>query len=202
MNAAQPAPRPQRPATDGLVLAGGLGRRMGGLDKGLQTFRGELLVRHALQRLAPQVDRVMVNANRHPADYAALGVPVWPDAWPGFAGPLAGFLTGLTRLQGEWLVTVPCDCPAFPEDLVERLAAADAPVAVPLSVAADGHEQLQPVFCRMHRSVADSVRDCLARGEHRVEHWLLRHAAARVRFDRPGDSAAFFNANTPQDLLR
>src|SRR6476661_9914986 len=106
----------------GLILAGGRGSRMGGVDKGLQNFRGMPLALQTLMRLQPQVSDVLVNANRNLAAYEALGVPVWPDALPDFAGPLAGFLTGLERCETPWLATVPCDTPLFPPDLVARLA--------------------------------------------------------------------------------
>src|SRR3954447_11955988 len=108
----------------GLILAGGRGSRMGGVDKGLQSHRGMPLAMHAVLRLAPQIGELMINANRNLGAYEALGVPVWPDSLPDYAGPLAGFLTGLERCETPYLVTVPCDTPQFPEDLVARLAAA------------------------------------------------------------------------------
>src|SRR5690349_8508914 len=114
----------ERDAITGLVLAGGRGARMGGLDKGLQSHRGTPLALHALLRLAPQVGEVMVNANRNLGAYEAMGAAVWPDSIPDYAGPLAGFLTGLEHCETPYLVTVPCDSPCFPTDLVERLAAA------------------------------------------------------------------------------
>ena len=98
----------------GLVLAGGRGSRMGGVDKGLQAYRGMPLAMHALLRLGPQVGEMMVNANRNLAAYESLGVPVWPDALPDYPGPLAGFLTGLERCTTPFLATVPCDSPHFP----------------------------------------------------------------------------------------
>src|SRR5262245_31021284 len=112
-----------REVVSGLVLAGGRATRMGGGDQGLQLLEGEALVQHALRRLAPQVRPLMINANRNLETYAALGVPVWPDADADFAGPLAGFLAGLTHCETDWLATVPCDTPGFPLDLVERLRA-------------------------------------------------------------------------------
>ena len=108
----------------GLVLAGGRGSRMGGVDKGLQSYHGVPLALHALLRLAPQVGSAMINANRNLAAYESFGVPVWPDALPDFAGPLAGFLAGLEHCETPYLVTLPCDSPLFPEDLVARLAQA------------------------------------------------------------------------------
>ena len=106
----------------GLILAGGRGARMGGVDKGLQNHLGTPLALHALLRLGPQVGEIMINANRNLGAYESMGVPVWPDSLPDYAGPLAGFLTGLERCETPYLVTVPCDSPRFPLDLVERLA--------------------------------------------------------------------------------
>src|SRR3989344_952954 len=118
----------------GIVLAGGRGSRMGGVDKGLQNFRGLPLALHTLMRLQMQTGATMVNANRNPAAYEAFGAPVWPDVLRGYAGPPAGFLTGLERCETPWLLTVPCDTPLFPLDLAQRLAAAaeaqDADIAM------------------------------------------------------------------------
>ena len=121
----------------GLVLAGGRGSRMGGVDKGLQSFQGTTLAQHAFARLAPQVSSMMINANRNLAVYQDFGVPVWPDDPADFAGPLAGILAGLAHCSTAYLLTVPCDTPNFPLDLGARLAegliAADADIAVAYS---------------------------------------------------------------------
>jgi len=189
----------------GLVLAGGQGRRMGGLDKGLQRYGDTTLARHALQRLAPQVGRTMLSANRHLADYAALGVPVWPDALPGlpdYSGPLAGFLAGLDHCKTPWLATVPCDTPHFPVDLVARLADALEAAGAELAVAAtrDGDSlRLQPTFCLMHAGVKDSLRQYLQSGERRISTWTAQRHRVEVVFDEPD---AFANANTLDDLDR
>src|SRR5690606_31030668 len=108
----------------GLILAGGRGSRMGGTDKGLQQLHGIPMALHALLRLAPQVGSVMINANRNLAAYESMGAPVWPDHSPDFAGPLAGIAVGLERCETPYLVTVPCDTPMFPDDMVPRLATA------------------------------------------------------------------------------
>src|SRR6218665_3131966 len=121
------AARPPMAATDditGLVLCGGRGLRMGGVDKGLQRFLGLPLALHQLLRLQRQTGACMINANRHLAAYESFGVPVWPDGLAGHAGPLAGFLAGLEHCRTRWLLTVPCDTPLFPPDLATRLAAA------------------------------------------------------------------------------
>ena len=144
----------------GLILAGGRGSRMGGVDKGLQTWRGMALATHALMRLAPQVGEVMVNANRNLGAYESMGIPVWPDTLPDYAGPLAGFLTGLERCETPYLVSVPCDSPLFPLDLVARLAAALEAEGAEIAMAAtleNGMLQVQPVFCLMKARAASML---------------------------------------------
>ena len=144
----------------GLILAGGRGSRMGGVDKGLQTHLGLPLAMQALLRLQPQVGALMINANRNLAAYESMGVPVWPDALADYPGPLAGFLAGLERCETAYLVTVPCDTPNFPTDLVERLAAAlvaeDAEIAM-AATREDGQLQVQPVFCLMAATLMESL---------------------------------------------
>jgi len=184
-------------SVSGLVLAGGRALRMGGVDKGLQPYRGRPLVDHAIGRLAPQVAHVLVSANRNAADYARRAVHVLADASPDFPGPLAGMLAGLRAARTPWLAVVPCDSPLLPLDLVARLdggrGASDAAVVE----RADG--KLEPVCCLLSTALADDLAGTLARGDRKVEAWLLRHAA-RVRFDAPGDDAAFANFNTLADL--
>ncbi|MET0334406.1 MAG: molybdenum cofactor guanylyltransferase MobA [Rhizobacter sp.] len=182
----------------GLVLAGGQGSRLGGIDKGLQTYRGQPLALHALQRLAPQVGRVMISANRNLDVYAGWGSPVWPDPaeLTGYQGPLAGVLAGLQHGETDWLVTVPCDCPAFPEQLVQRLAEAVQAHQADIAMAATP-AGLEPAFCLMRRSVEDSLRRYLQTGQRKVERWTSQLRRVEVLFEDP---AAFFNINTPDDL--
>ena len=192
-------------AVTGLVLAGGRGSRMGGIDKGLQPFRGQPLVQHAIARLRPQVGALMVNANRNLPDYQRLGVPVHPDALPDFPGPLAGFLAGLAHCRTEWLVTVPCDTPLFPLDLVARLGQAAARESADIAMAAapeeDGILHPQPVFCLLRRSLLDSLAEFTGAGGRKIDAWTARHRTVTVPFDAPGDAAqAFFNVNTLAQL--
>jgi molybdopterin-guanine dinucleotide biosynthesis protein A len=151
-------------------------------------------------RLSVQVGHVMINANRNLGAYESMGVPVWPDALPDFAGPLAGFLAGLEHCETGWLMTVPCDTPRFPEDLVKRLAdaadAAGADVAMPITEE-DGRPQVQPVFCLMKASLLESLVRFTAEGGSKIAQWTAQHRCVEVPFD---DAAAFFNANTLADL--
>lgn len=186
----------------GLVLAGGRGSRMGGVDKGLQNWAGVPLALHALSRLQPQVGQSMVNANRNLGAYEAMGVPVRPDALPDHPGPLAGFLAGLEHCSTPYLVTVPCDSPLFPQDLVARLAAglvaADAEIALAATVE-QGQTRLQPVFCLMKASLLGSLVEFMQSGQRKIERWTAGHRCATVLFE---DVGAFANANTPDELRR
>ena len=186
----------------GLILAGGRGSRMGGVDKGLQNYQGLPLALHALMRLQPQVGSVMVNANRNLGAYESFGVPVWPDADSDFPGPLAGFLAGLTHCSTPWLVTVPCDTPNFPADLAARLAEAlvreDAEIAMAATLE-DGRVQVQPVFCLMAASLMESLVAFTQSGQRKIDKWTGQHRCATVVFD---DADAFFNANTLDELQR
>jgi molybdopterin-guanine dinucleotide biosynthesis protein A len=184
----------------GLVLAGGRGSRMGGVDKGLQQHGGMPLVMHALTRLGHQVGQVMINANRNLGAYESFGVPVWPDAVPDYAGPLAGFQVGLEHCETPWLVTVPCDSPLFPDDLVARLAAAvvehDAEIAM-AATREDGVLQVQPVFCLLKTELLESLVKFTQSGQRKIDKWTALHRCIEVPFD---DAHAFANANTPDEL--
>ena len=191
----------------GLILAGGRGSRMGGVDKGLQNFNGVPLALHTQLRLSPQVGELLINANRNLAAYESFGVPVWPDAASlgDFAGPLAGFLTGLERCETAFMMTVPCDTPLFPHDLVLRLAAAleaeDADIAMAAAREEDGQLRAQPVFCLMHSELLESVVRFTQSGGRKIDAWTALHKTVLVPFDLPGDDPkAFFNANTLAEL--
>ena len=184
----------------GLILAGGRGSRMGGVDKGLQNHHGVPLALHALMRLGPQVGEVMINANRNLGAYEAFGAPVWPDALPDFAGPLAGFLAGLEQCATPYLVTVPCDSPLFPLDLVARLSTALLQQGAEIAIAAtleDGVHRAQPVFCLMKTEVMESLVRFTHDGQRKIDRWTALHRCVEVLFD---DHGAFANANTPAEL--
>ncbi|KQW38095.1 molybdenum cofactor guanylyltransferase MobA [Rhizobacter sp. Root404] len=184
----------------GLILAGGRGSRMGGVDKGLQNHHGVPLAMHALLRLSPQVGEILINANRNLGAYESMGVPVWPDTLSDYAGPLAGFLTGLERCETPYLVTVPCDSPLFPTNLVARLAQAlesdDAEIAMAATLE-DGVLQVQPVFCLMKSDVLESLVRFTQSGQRKIDKWTATLRCVEVPF---GDPQAFANANTPDEL--
>jgi len=187
-------------AITGLILAGGRGTRMGGVDKGLQPYHGLPLAQHALNRLTPQVRSVMINANRNVQDYAAMGVPVWGDDLPDFPGPLAGMLAGLEHCSTPYLVTVPCDSPHFPADLVARLAAGLAENDDDMATAytREGDKLFpQPVFCLMKVSLRERLRAFILNGERKTGAWPRSQRNAQVCFE---DDAAFININTVDEL--
>ena len=181
----------------GLVLAGGQGSRMGGVDKGLQAFRGRPMVAHVLERLAPQVGAILVNANRNVEQYAAFGHRVIADEIAGFAGPLAGFERGLAHAATPLVATVPCDSPFLPLDLVARLRAALEAHAAMLAVAKTG-EQPHPVFTLMRREVHGSLREFLGSGQRKIDRWYASLAVVEVAFD--DEAEAFLNINTREEL--
>ncbi len=186
-----------RATVSGIVLAGGQGSRMGGIDKGLQAFRGKPMVEHVIERLGPQVDELLINANRNPGDYARFGYRVIADEIPGFAGPLAGFERGLAHAMGELVVTVPCDSPFLPADLVSRLHAALVKADAQIAVAKTG-DQAHPVFCLMQRSVAGSLREFLGSGQRKIDKWYAALRLEEVPFD--DEAEAFLNINTREEL--
>lgn len=189
-------------AVTGLILAGGRGTRMGSVDKGLQPFRGMPMAMHVLYRLQPQVDAVLVNANQNLAAYEAFGVPVWPDALDGFAGPLAGLQTGLMHCETPYLVTAPCDSPMLPIDLVARLAAGlqSNQAEVALAVTGSGDNlQPHPVFCLVRTTVLPSLSAYLQAGGRKVDTWFATLTMTHVHFT---DDNAFRNINTLEELQR
>lgn len=182
----------------GLILAGGRGTRMHGSDKGLLPLRGVPLIGHVIARLRPQVQTLLVNANRNQAAYAEFGLPVVADTLAGHQGPLAGIAAGLAASRTEWVLTAPCDTPFLPHDLVRRLATAAAAQACPAAVV-HAAGSLQPLSCLLHRSLLPDLLGYLERGGRKARDWLARHDASHVHFE---DGAAFMNINAPDTLAR
>jgi molybdopterin-guanine dinucleotide biosynthesis protein A len=184
----------------GLILAGGRGSRMGSIDKGLAMLGDKPMVQHVIQRLQPQVQRLLINANQNLETYAAFGTPVWPDAMPDFAGPLAGLQTGLMHCETPYLVTAPCDSPFLPPDLVKRLAAALQAEDADLAVAVTGEgetRQPHPVFSLAKVSLLPHLTEFLQSGGRKVDRWYASLRVAQVHF---ADEAAFRNINTLAEL--
>jgi len=191
-----------RDAITGVVLAGGLGRRMSadgqGLDKGLQPFRGRPMAAHVLARLAPQVGLIAVNANRELDAWRAFGHPVFEDRIGGFAGPLAGLHAAMCFARTPWIVTAPCDSPFLPPDLVARLASAALAQCAQVAVARTG-EQPPPVFALAQRALLGHLEAFLATGRRRIDAWYAPLRVVEVDFE---DEQAFVNINTVDDLRR
>lgn len=181
----------------GIVLAGGMGRRMGGVDKGLVAFQGKPLVAHVLERLKPQVDELLVNANREIGTYEKFGFPVIQDAIGGFAGPLAGLHTGMTAATHELVATAPCDSPFLPADLVARLKNALDAHHADLAVAKTG-DQPHPVFCLCRKSLLPGLTKFLESGGRKIDTWYASVKTVEVAFD--DEEQAFANINTPEEL--
>jgi len=181
----------------GLILAGGKGSRMGGVDKGLQAFRGKRLVDHVYERLAPQVGGIIINANQNQEEYRTFGVRVVSDAIGGFAGPLAGLHAGLSVSKRPFLASVPCDSPFLPEDLIARLYARIDETGAELAVAKTG-DQPHPVFSLMRRGVLDHLADFLKGGGRKIDAWYATLNVVEVLFD--DEAEAFSNINTREEL--
>lgn len=181
----------------GVILAGGQGKRMGGVDKGLQDLHGRPMVQWVIDRLAPQVAYLLINANRNLERYAEFGYPVIADVIPDYAGPLAGIQMALTHATTPLVAIVPCDSPSLPGDLVARLARALQENGADLAVART-IERTQPVFCLTRRSLLPQLNDYLACGNRQVIGWHALLKTCDVLFD--GSTGAFSNLNTVQAL--
>jgi molybdopterin-guanine dinucleotide biosynthesis protein A len=181
----------------GVILAGGLGRRMGGADKGLLELCGRPLAAWVAERLAPQVDELLISANRNGERYAALGHRVVGDRIPGFAGPLAGLHAALAAAAHPLVVTAPCDSPFLPADLVFRLFSGLTATGAEVAVARTG-ERVHPVFCLCRRGVLPQLANYLASGERRMAGWYATLKVAEIAFD--DEAEAFANINSRDEL--
>jgi molybdopterin-guanine dinucleotide biosynthesis protein A len=184
-------------AITGVILAGGQGRRMGGVDKGLRALRGKAMVEWVIERFAPQVDEVLINANQNLDVYARFGHRVIPDEIGGFAGPLAGLQRGLSESSHPLVATSPCDTPFLPADLVTRLHAALQADNAQLAVARTG-DQPHPVFCVCRRDVLPHLTAFLLAGGRKIDTWYATLKVVEVAFD--DQAGAFSNINTQAEL--
>lgn len=184
-------------AVTGIVLAGGQGRRMGGVDKGLKLLRGRPLIAWVLERFAPQVDEILINANRNQEQYGQFGYRVVPDEIGGFAGPLAGLHRGLTEASHPLVVTVPCDSPFLPQDLVQRLRTRLEQEHAQLAVAKT-LDQAHPVFCLCRKHLLAHLTAFLDSGGRKIDAWYATLKVVEVSFD--DEAEAFSNINTPDEL--
>lgn len=185
------------PSVTGVILAGGQARRMGGADKGLMLYQQQPMVHYAIQAMQPQVDTLIINANRHIDQYQSFGYPVTQDSIEGFHGPLAGMLTAMEQVETDFILTAPCDCPSISKQLRQRMMETLLLTQSDVAVASDG-DRLQPVFCLIPTRLKDSLNSFLEQGERKIDRWLAQHKMAEVDFsDQP---ETFVNFNHPEDL--
>lgn len=181
----------------GIVLAGGQGKRMGGADKGLVEFNDQPMIKHVLQRLAPQVNEILINANREIDRYQQLGYRVITDEIGGFAGPLAGLHAGMLHAQHPYILTAPCDSPLLPSSLAKRLMNALIERDADIAVAKTG-KQAHPVFCLCRRSLLPNLEQFLQQGERKMADWIAQLDSTEVSFT--DQAQAFANINTREEL--
>jgi molybdenum cofactor guanylyltransferase len=184
-------------AVSAIIIAGGRGSRMNGLNKGLVKLQQESLIQHVINRLTPQVDEILINANREIAQYEAFNLPILQDENPEFIGPLAGFSLGLQHGKHDYLLATPCDSPLIPADLVSRLMQSLVKENADIAVAKSGGH-VHPVFCLMTKSVLPSLTAFIAQGNRKVSLWQKSLAYTEVIFDDCDD--AFVNVNTVEEL--
>jgi molybdopterin-guanine dinucleotide biosynthesis protein A len=188
----------RRDAVAGLILAGGRARRMGGEDKGLISLAGRPMVEHVLERIRPQVDDVLINANRNAERYGRYGHRVIPDVIGDYSGPLAGMLTAMMVVEHPWLAVVPCDSPLLPHDLVDRLYQSVLAESAEIAVAHDGH-RLQPVIALLGCSLLPHLRAFVEQGGRKIDTWYAQHRM--IATDLSDHPEAFVNINTPEERL-
>ena len=185
----------------GLILAGGRAQRMGGIDKGLIPFHDKPLIEFAIARLKPQVQTLVINANRNITQYASYGYPVIMDETLDFSGPLAGYSVGLKACKTPYLLTSPCDSPLLPSNLAELLSAemdrGDFQLVYASSKEANGKLWAQPVFCLMRSDLQDVLLSFLQKGDLKIDRWFKELRSSTVIFDDP---QVFANVNTPEEL--
>ena len=182
-----------------VILAGGMGRRMGGQDKGQIKLNDQPLIEYVIDAIRPQVATIIINANRHHDFYAQYGYPVLGDQLEDYQGPLAGFSVGMRAATTAYIVTVPCDGPLLAPDLVARLISALQAKNADLAVAHDG-QRLQPVYALLPVNLAGSLDAFLADGQRKIDRWYVQHRMAMADFSDAAQT--FLNVNTPEDRQR
>ncbi len=182
-----------------VILAGGRGKRMGGKDKGLVELNGAPLIEHVISAVSPQAGQLVINANRNIEEYRRYGFPVVSDTMADYQGPLAGFASTMAAADTDYIVTIPCDSPLLPADLVQRLVDALQNENAELAVAHDG-QRLQPVFALMRVSLLPSLLGFLQRGDRKIDLWYAQHKMAKADFSDIPET--FLNVNTPADQQR
>lgn len=191
--------QPSRLSITAVILAGGKARRMGGQDKGLVELAGRPLIEHVITRIEPQVGQILINANRNTEQYARYGYPVVSDSLSDFQGPLAGFLAAMQQVESEFIVTIPCDGPCLPDDLVSRLYNALQAAQAEIAVAHDGN-RMQPVYALISTRLQPSLEAFLASGERKIDWWYERHNTVTADFSDAPDT--FLNINTLEERDR
>lgn len=182
-----------------VILAGGLARRMGGVDKGLVELAGQPMIRYTLDTLRPLVDSIVINANRNLEQYQQFGVPVVSDTLSGHQGPLAGLSAGMDELQSDYIVMCPCDSPFLQAELIQALVGGCIESNADIAVPHDG-DRLQPVFCVVQRRVEASLSDFLKAGERKIDRWFSNHVLFTL--DAKMYAPSFLNINTLDERLR
>ncbi len=187
---------PSRPSITAVILAGGKARRMGGQDKGLVELAGQPLIEHVIARIKPQAGQILINANRNTERYARYGYPVVGDSLSDFQGPLAGFLAAMQQVESDFIVTIPCDGPCLPDDLVSRLYTAQQAAQAEIAVAHDG-QRMQPVYALISTRLQQSLNNFLTSGERKIDGWYARHNTVTADFSDAPDT--FLNINTLEE---
>lgn len=189
---------PTKNNTTGLILAGGRGQRFNNQDKGLIPFKSSTLIEHAIAKLSLQVKTIVLSVNRNLDFYSSLNVSCIEDRFSDYSGPLAGIHSALNVMQTEWLISMACDTPCFPEDYVERLSSSIQTSESRLAVVRTNN-QLQNVFMLVHKSLFESLDKFLTCGERKAQIWLEQNKPTIVDFSQ---QHAFYNINTPEDLTK
>ncbi len=195
----QHQPDCQRDDITVVILAGGKGRRMGGRDKGLITYKNTILVQHIIDEISLQTDKIIINANRNMHEYATLGYPVVEDTLNDFQGPLAGFLSAMQSVNTSYILTLPCDGPVIPKNYVEKMKQRLNDTNSDMAIATDG-DRMQPVYALIPVSLSENLSQFLAEGGRKIDLWYQQYNYTQVEFAAEG--GFFTNINTPQDLQK